>query len=535
MSYYPDLRSFMDVLDEQGKLHRFKDPIDKDRELLPLVRIQQRGVAPADRKVFLFEDVRNAAGERYDISVAAGVYGFSDEIVMLGLNTQSYRETLELFHRAIEHPIPPRIVEGGPVQEVVLTGDDITERGLDIIPAPVEEPGFSQIIRAGLPIISKDPETGVRNAGAYNAFFRDRDRLVSGAGQTRDIMHHWQTARRRGEDLPVAIVVGCTPNLMFASSIHVAYGDDEVAIAGGLAGEPMELVPCKTVPLEVPANAEIVIEGLMSTRVLEPRLAFGEYPGYMHTERTNLPTLKVTAITHRKDAMFTPVLVGFPPVESTTMSLVCSQALLYQHLRYKCGLPVSDVGVSTMGGNSLTVIQAESGRVNAWQILQAAASFWNSGKWFVLVDHDINPRDPDMLMWTLSWRVQPERDITIERGRYPGLDPSNFPLGAARGMAIQSAPGSPRDYFRVLIDATMKGVFPPVALPKREYMERALEIWKKQPDLPEPQLREPWYGYTLGYWTEEDQRLADLIAGGDYKAVGRITAEMQSRTDDALP
>jgi len=535
MAYYKDLRSFLDVLEESGKLYRFTDPINKDTELLSLCRIQQRGLPPEQRKVFLFDNVRNGAGERYDIGVAAGVYGFSDDIVMLGLNRGSHREILELFHDALSDPIPPRIVDSGPVQEVVLTGKDITERGLDIIPAPVEEPGFSQIIRAGMPIISKDPETGARNAGGYNAFFRDRDRAVSGAGMTRDIMRHWQKARDRGEDLPVAVVIGATPNIMFAACTHVASDMDEIAFAGALAGEPVELVPCKTIPVEVPAHAEMVIEGYLSTKTLEPRLSFGEYPGYMHAERTKVPVLRVTAITHRKDAMFTPVLVGFPPVESTTLSLVCSQALMYDHLKYKCGLAVYDVGMAPTGGTSMTVIQIEKdARANPWQVLQAAASFWASGKYFIVVDWDINPRDSDVLNWALSYRVSPERDIQVQRGRYPGLDPSNYPVGSARNMQIQSAPGSPRDYFRVLIDATMKGVYPPVALPRQEYMERALEIWRSHSDLPEPALKEPWYGYTLGFWPDEEQRLADMIANGDYRGVGDITKEMQTSADGAL-
>lgn len=528
MAYYRDLRAFLDVLEEQGKLYRFSDPIDKDRELLPLVRIQQRGLPPDQRKVFLFDHVHSATGERFAIGVAAGVYGASEDIVLLGLGCETQRDTLELWRRAREQPIPPRIVESGPAQEVVLTGSDVTERGLDLLPAPVEEPGFSQIVRAGVPVISKHPDTGERNAGAYNAFFRDRDRLACGAGMNRHVMRHWAAARQRGEDLPIAITLGVTPNVMIASCTTLPYGVDEIAFAGGLVGEPVDLVPCKTVPLEVPATAEIVIEGYMSTTISEPRFAFGEYPGYMHAERTFVPTVRVTAITHRKDALFTPLLVGFPPVESTTLSVVVNQALLYDHLKYSCGLPVHDVGVSPMGGTSMTVIQLEKGaRANTWQVLQAAASRWVSGKYFILVDHDINPRDPDVLNWCLSWRVQPDRDVQIQRGKYPGLDPSAVETGSARDQVIQTVPGTYRDYFRMLIDATMKGPFPPVALPRQEYMERALEIWGRHPDLPVPQLREPWYGYELGFWNEEEQRLADLIAAGDYKAVGRIAKEMQ--------
>src|SRR5581483_3642043 len=320
-AYYADLRAFIAELERRGKLYRFTDPINKDSELVPLLRVQLRGVAEAERRVLLFDDVRGASGSRFDMRVAAGVYGLSEEILHLGIRCGSPAEALEKWHEALEHPIDPVIVDSGPVHEEVHTGDDLLSMGLDEIPAPGEEVGYSQMIRTGTPMITRDPDTGIRNVGAYNGFFRDRDRIVAGiAPANHAMMHHWPAAKRRGEDLPVAIVVGMTPNVMLVASTGIPYGIDELAVAGALAGEPMELVKCKTVPLEVPANAEIVIEGLLSTKLLEPRLAFGEYPGHMNVERNQVPVMKVTAITHRKDAIFTPVLVGFPPSDSNVIS-----------------------------------------------------------------------------------------------------------------------------------------------------------------------------------------------------------------------
>lgn len=531
MTYYRDLRAFLDVLEEQGKLYRYHDPVDKDSELLPFLRVQQRGLDADQRQVFLFDNVTDGGGAHYQMGVAAGVYGASEEIMAFGLGCATYQEALERWQQGLDHPLDTVVVEGGPVQEEVRTGEEIASAGLDMLPVPVEEPGFSQIIRVGLPVISRDPATGVRNTGTYNAFLRDRDRIVLGASPTGHLMRHWRTAKDRGEDLPVAIVIGATPNVLFASSTRVPYGTDELAIAGGVAGQPLELVRCKTIPLEVPAHAEIVVEGMLSTKTLEPRLGFGEYPGYINPERNTSPVLKVTAITHRHDAIFTPILVGFPPVETTMLASFVISATLYHHLRTSCGFPVQEAYINGEGGGiTLGVIRLEKGvRINTWQVLQAAASHWEAGKYFILVDYDINPRDLAVLIWALQWRVQPERDIQVQRGRRVGLDPSFGPTGSSAYQMDQ--PGTPRDYYKVLIDATMKGPYPPVALPARDYMERAVEMWKQRPDLPEPRLREPWYGYTLGYWSEEDVMLADLIAKGDYKAVGRITAAQQTTTD----
>lgn len=536
MKYYKDLRSFLQILEKRGKLYRFEEPIDKDSEIIPLLRVQLRGLSPADRKVLLFENVKNAADDRYDMGVVAGVYGVSEEIVALGMGCESPSEMLEKWHQALESPIPPKIVETGPVQEEVHVGDDLLNEGLDEIPAPVEDPGFSQMIRTGLPMITRDPESAITNVGTYNGFFRDRDRIVAAIGGHRATMRYqWQTARKRSEDLALAIVIGATPNVMLVGSASIPYGTDELAVAGGIAGEPLEMVRCKTVPLEVPANAEIVIEGVVSTRTFEPRLAFGEYPGYLNMERNNRPVMEVTAITHRKNALFTPVTVGFAPSDTNSVWGFCNAAMLYHNLRYASNLPIDDVYFPQMGGgNDFCVIklQKDAG-ANSWQVLQIAAGMWTGSKYIILVDHDVDPRDPDLLTWALSYRVRPERDLVVQRGRSAGLDPSAGSTGSSKGK-MESAGGSPREYFRVLIDATMGGAYPPVALPRRDFMEHALEIWRQHKDLPQPQLRSPWHGYTLGFWNDEDQRLADLMVQGNYKAVGDIAAELQVSAEQVL-
>ncbi len=535
MSYPKDLREFLALLEKRGKLHRFTAPINKDTEIIPLLRVELRGLADAKRKVLVFDNVTDANGGRYDMGVCAGVYGVSDEVVILGMGCESGPEALEKWHQAVANPIPPRIVETGPVHEVVHTGDALKERGLDMIPVPVEDPGFSQMVRTGVPMITRDPDTGITNIGTYNGFFRDRDRIVAAIGQLRATMNvQWEAARKRGEPLPMAIVIGATPNVMLVGSAGLPYGTDELAVAGGIAGEAMDVVRCKTIPLEVPAHAELVIEGLISTETFEPRLAFGEYPGYMNMERNNRPVMQVTAITHRRNALFTPVTVGFAPSDTNAVWGFCNAAVVYHELRYGRKLPVSDVYFPQMGGgNDFCIIQREKdATAQPSEILNAAAEVWPGAKFFVLVDWDVDPRQPDLLIWALSFRVRPQHDIRMESGRSAGLDPSSGPTGSTKGQR-ETAAGSSKDYFRVLIDATVSGPYPPVALPRRDYMERALEIWRSH-QLPEPEMQMPWYGYTLGFWNDEDQKLADMITAGDYKAVGRITRDMQMKTEDVI-
>ena len=535
MTYYRDLRAFLAFLEERGKVYRFTEPIDKDSELMPLFRLQLRGLSDAGRRVLVFENVRSASGATYDMGVAAGVYGVSEEVVALGMGCQSYPEMLERWHQALERPIAPTLVESGPVQEEVHVGDDVQRLGLDELPVPVEEAGFTQVLRIGMPIVTADPESGIRNVGTYNCFLRDRDRLVAAIANIHDAMrYHWQSARRRAEELPLAVVIGATPNVMLVGSAGIPYGVDELAVAGGIAGEPMELVRCQTIPLEVPAHAEIVIEGMMSTRVMEPRLAFGEYPGYLNVEGNNRPVMRVTAITHRKNALFTPIMVGYPPTDHNATWALANAGMLYHQLRYVDQLPIEEVYLPQAGaGNDFCVIRLQKdARVDGARVLEAAAERSNRTKYLVAVDYDVNPHDLEQVVWALDYRVRPESGIVLRPGRAAGLDASVAPIGASRAKMDSAA--HPGQCYRVLVDATLKGPHPPLGIARQDFMERALAIWRRHADLPALELRPPWHGYDLGFWSEEDQRLADLIVQGDYRAVGRVTAEQQVSVEQVL-
>jgi UbiD family decarboxylase len=521
-----DLRDLLDVLEARGKLLRFDEAMCKDTEAMPLFRLQLCGVPEAERRVMLFEHVVGAAGQRYGMALLAGVYGASADILRIGLGCEQRTDVLQRVARAIAEPVTPELIRpelraSAPVHEVVHTGRDLHAVGLDALPAPVEEPGFSQIIRTGMPMITKDPETGVRNVGTYNAFIRDRTRMVAGISEVHDARrHHWATARRRGEDLPVAIVVGVTPTTMLMSSMGVPYGVDELALAGAFDGRAVELVPCKTVPLEVPANAEMVIEGLLSTSVLEPRLGFSEYPGYINVAEDPQPVLHVTAITHRADAMFTPMLVGFPPSDTNTVWSLANAAHLYHQLRHVAGFPLVDVEFPQAGaGNDICLLRVERDTaIDIVELLQSAADLHRMGKWFIAVDDDVDLADWSSVCWALSYRVAPERDIRVVEGRVAALDPAELPFAGDLG----------RRPTRVLIDATMKHAYAPVALPAKRYMVAAIERWNRRSDVPPLRIGGPWHSTATPSWSAADEHLAQLIVDGDYRAVGRITAGRQT-------
>lgn len=532
MRAFKDLHGLVEVLEGRGKLYRFSEPIDKDTELVPFYRVQMRGLEESERKAFLFENVVGSGGKRHDMSVLAGVYGVSEEILATGIGCGGYVEMLERWHEGLMHPLAPVEVGEGAVQEKIHMGEEIKELGLDELPVPVEEPGFSGMIRTGLPMITKDPETGIRNVGTYNGFFRGRDRIAAGIGPNKHAMfYHREAARRLGKGLPIAIVIGCSPEVMLVGSARIPYGLDELGIAGGIVGAPVELVRCRTIPIEVPAHAEVVIEGVLSTDQMEPRGAFGEYPGHLNVDRTPCPVMQVTAITHRSGAMFTPVPVGFIPNDCNLVFGFCYSAQLYHRLKYECDFPVEEVYFPQMGGGSnfcLIRVRDGTAQESISRLLREAAA-GSDAKYVVAVDSDINLRDSELVMWALSFRTQPKEDVLVVPGgkrrfdpsgihRTGRLDPSANPI---RAGGSESSSGRGKEFYLTLINATRKYPYPPLALPRRDYMERALEIWRGRKDLPPPRLRQPWYGYTLGHWNEDLQAEADLIAQGKYIEVGR--------------
>jgi 4-hydroxy-3-polyprenylbenzoate decarboxylase len=533
MGYYRDLREFVAELDRRGKLWRYSEPINKDTELIPFHRLQLRGVPAEDRRAILFERPVSSRGTEYSMSVLAGVYGASRDIHVLGMGCNSPAELQERWHQALSHPIEPVLVESAPVHEEVHTGKELEEAGLEALPVPVEEPGYSGMIRTGTPMVTRDPITGKRNAGAYNAFFRSRTRMAAGIGSNRQSFQHWLAHRKQGELCPVAIVVGPTPNFMAAASAPIPAEMDEYAAAGGLVGEPMELVRCKTIPLEVPATAEIVIEGWFDSDLLEPRVAFGEYPGYLNPDWNQIPVIHVSAITHRRDAIFTPVLVGFTPSDTNVLWGPTQAGVLYHKLRYEQGLPVLEVHhPEVSGGSSMTVLRMErDSRERGWETLEAAARLKGS-KWFIAVDEDIDPSDPELLLWALTYSIRsPDEAVRWTPGRGAGLDPSAAPPHAGKGQVSRVISGSPLQ--NAMVNAMRPWAYPPVALPAKEYMERALELWHHAPDAPELKLRAPWHGYTLGHWTEDDQLLARLMTEGEFLQAGDLLAEHQTHMTDA--
>ncbi len=523
VAYYKDLREHVKVLESKGKLVRITREINKDTELMPLVRWQYRGLPEEERKAFFFENVVDAKGKKYRMPVVVGMYAGSIEIYAIGMMCPA-EAIMEKWAQAQLHPIKARMVADGPVHEEVHLGRKFLEHdGLGEIPVPISTPGFDNApYFSAANWVTRDPETGLTNLGNYRAMVKSKNRTGVNVQPRQDLRTHWEKCRQMGKPLPAAIVIGASPVIGYVATAKLPLGDD-YGVAGGIAGEPIELVKCKTVDIEVPATAEIVIEGEIPTDSLEREAPFGEYTGYMGIEMIQ-PYFNVTGITHRRDAIFNAFISQFTPSESSVLRHVGDESTLYKFLRYDCGLPVLDVGLHESSGSLpyCVIKMKKTHPAQPWQAMNGAAahSIWR--KIIIAVDDDIDPRDADAVNWALAYRVQAEQDVRIIPGRRAPLDPSVLPPGPDSEWQY---PG-PHGGSALMIDATRKWSYPPVSLPRREFMERARQIWEEE-GLPKLHIKAPWHGYSLGYWTKENEEEAELAVKGEYYMTGEKLAKQR--------
>jgi 4-hydroxy-3-polyprenylbenzoate decarboxylase len=203
---------------------------------------------------------------------------------------------------------------------------------------------------------------------------------------------------------------------------------------------------------------------------------------------------------------------------------------MYKFLRYDCNIPsITDVAFHESSGAWLYVViqMKKTNPAQPWQALNAAVAFDPTiGKIIIVVDEDIDPRDPDSVNWALSFRMMPHRDTRITRGKGSMLDHSAAPPGSLthESQTFPTVDGTSA----LLMDATRKWPYPPVSLPKREFMERALSIWEAE-GLPKLKLKMPWYGYDLGYWNPEFAEEAELALRGEYYKIGEKLAQGRVR------
>jgi len=517
-SGYPDFQDHLVELESRGLLRRVDREINKDTELHPLVRWQfQGGLPESERSAFLFSKVTNGDGQLYDMPVAVGALATTPEIYAIGMGVPVEEIGAKWLH-AIANPVPPVSIESPPCQEIVIQGNAlINGSGLETLPVPISTPGYdaAPYLVATL-VITKDPETGVRNMGTYRGALKANDRLgvrmatrVGGAGG----YLHWQKYQERGEPMPCAIAIGVPPAVAYSGPQKLAVGQDEMAVAGGIVGAPIRVAKAVTVDLEVPADAEIIVEGVIDTELLEPEGPFGESHGYVALEDFNM-SMQVTAITRKRSAVFASIVSQVTPSESSVLKRVAYEPLFLSHLRDE--LRVQGILSVTMHEPLTNIrpvifLRFEDGtpREEILRGLKGASTLQaQCGKIVIALSSDIDPLNTDAIFWSLAYRMNPASDLRIVTGRKRGHGPKG-------GQDEESG---------ILVDATRKIKMMPLALPAQEYMENARAIWEEL-GFPELSPTGPWHGYSMGDWSDTWEQFARNAVEGRWAENGAQTVQ----------
>ncbi|MCZ6636570.1 MAG: UbiD family decarboxylase [Alphaproteobacteria bacterium] len=526
---YRDLQEHLKALDAAGLLVTITEPVNKDTEMHPLVRWQFRGGMPeAERKAFLFTNITDSRGRSFDIPVVIGALAANQEIYRTGLDVP-LEEIGPLWARAWNDPIPPNVVDEAPCQEVVITGEDLIgeNKGLDALPVPISTPGYdSAPYFTATTVVTRDPETGVQNMGTYRAGLKASNRLAvrmasrtGGAGG----YLHWCKYKEKGDKtMPCAVVVGAPPVVAYLGPQKLSPNRDEIEVAGALAGAPINMVKCKTNDLMVPAEAELVIEGLVDTEYLEPEAPFGESHGHIALEDYNM-IFDVTAITMKAKPVLASIISQVTPSESSVIKRVAYEPMFLAHLRETLGISgvkrvVLHEPLTNIRKVIFVVMERGAPRTEIWRALYGAASLRaDCGKYVIAVNDDIDADNGDAVFWALAYRANVLTDVEILHHRPRGHGPKS---------------GNITEDGSLLIDATLKAKMPPLALPKREYMEGAKALWERL-GLPAIQAQSPWHGYDMGDWFEAWDKAAQRAIAGDWAENGRRTA--QRRVKDVTP
>ena len=510
---YSDLHEHIEALRKAGLLIEVDRLINKDTEMHPLVRWQFRGgIAPEDRKAFLFTNLTDSKGRKYDIPVIVCGLAGNNQIYSMGMGCK-VEDVRDTWIKAFANPIKSHVVENAPCQEIVYTGKDLRNgHGLDDLPVPISSPGWDNApYTTSSHFVTVDPDTGVQNLGTYRGMIKAPDRM--GMNTSIELRSggylHWLKYKKMGKPMPCAVVLGCPPVVSYTSVQKVPEIYDELDIAGGLVGAPINVVRCKTVDLLVPAELEIVVEGFVSTEFLEPEAPFGESHGHVNLQEYN-GVLEVTAITRRKKAILTSWISQVTPSELSCIKRPAYEAAQMLHLRTNLGIQgikrvVTHEPLTALQRLIVVVVEKNVPRTEIWRALYGVASFRRAeGKWVVAVNEDIDPDNADATFWAMCFRCKPHRDVHVLHHKDEGHGPRS--LYDSEDSAV-------------LIDATLKETFPPIALPKREYMENAKAIWEEI-GLPKLRPEAPWFGYDLGEWNEHLERQAELAVRSEYWQTG---------------
>ncbi|WP_243367912.1 menaquinone biosynthesis decarboxylase [Fundidesulfovibrio soli] len=427
---YKDLQEFIRVIEKHGELRRVGVELDPYLEIAEVTDRVSKSAGPA----VLFENVK---GSKFPVLTNAfGSYNRMN----LSLEVESLDALAEHIETFLEVKKPdgiieklkllpklarmanifPKEVSKAPCQEVVHTGDDVD---LSIMPVLTTWPGDAGPFITLPLVITKNPETGVRNMGMYRMQVFDKNTTGMHWHKHKGGAYHYHLAEKLGKRLEVAVAIGADPAVTYAATAPIPDEIDEIIFAGFLRESPVEMVQCKTVDLQVPANSQFILEGYVEPGERRREGPFGDHTGY-YSLADNYPVFHVTALTHRKDAIYPATLVGPPPMEDCYMGKATER--LFLPLIKKSLPEVKDINLPLEGVfHNLCFVSID--KRYPGQTRKVMYALWGMGqmmftKVIVVVDAEVNVQNVSEVLWRLGNNVDWRRDIVVLEGPTDALD-----------------------------------------------------------------------------------------------------------------
>ncbi|MDP2647590.1 MAG: UbiD family decarboxylase [Desulfobacterales bacterium] len=474
---YSDLRSWIDDLDKHGELLRIKREVDWHLEAGAIARRACEVHGPAT----LFENIKDYPGFRI-LGAPVGMsqkhpYGRLALSLSLPIDTP-WKEIVDFYLERKKKRIPPRVVASGSCQENVITGEDVD---LFRLPAPyIHEGDGGRYLGTWGVVVTRDLQSGWTNYGMYRLMIHDKNHVGINLGLLQHLSQQYKAYADLGRPMEFAAVIGAEPVTPLMGSAGLEKGVNEADVIGALRGEPLDVVRCKKVDLYVPATAEIVLEGTIDPEARKLEGPFGEYTGYCAGGKNLRPVLTVQAVTHRDNPILTLCPLGMPIDDNHIIDSVTLAAEVLEELRDVKGFPVDTVYAVPEASCHLWAISTDVPDVTYPRRVAMAVWAIKSGRfadYLVLVNKDVDVTNPGQLLWAMTTRAHPVRDIWPVEHVYssrlmPFLTPATRKIG---------------DGAHILIDATWPADWPKEWIPTvssfktmwpAEIQQKVLQNWK---------------------------------------------------------
>jgi len=440
-----ELGEFVQKLEKAGELRRIKTQVDANLEIAEILRRVMYSNGPA----LLFENVKN-----HDMPVLGNAFG-SLKRLELGLETSDFTEIGQrivdmtkmdipagLFNKIKKLPelakmtdIAPKLQKSGPVTE--LFDDSPSFEKIPILKTWHKDAGH--FITFGL-VATKHPETEIRNLGVYRMQVLDKTHAIMHWQKHKRGAHHYDMKKDAGQKIEVAVVIGADPATVYSAVAPVPEGLDKYLFAGIVRKTGIKTVKCKTVDLEVPANAEIVLEGYVDPSDVRMEGPFGDHTGY-YTPPEPYPVFTLTAIMRRQKPIYLTTIVGKPILEDAFIGKVIERSFLplirmFQPEVVDFAMPAAGwfQGMAIISIKKRYPGQARKVMMGLWGLGQLALT-----KIFIVLDDDVNVHDMDDVIWAMTTRVDAARDVMIiDHTPTDTLDPASPLLNLGSKLGIDA-------------------------------------------------------------------------------------------------